>query len=173
MFLELIATIVAGIAAAGIMMVVTRASGGRLPKWLTPVAAGAAMIAATIANEYGWYSRTAQSLPDDFMIVDTVESKAFYRPWTYVRPFVDRFAALDTQSVRRHEEAPAMRMADMYFFGRWAPVNKLRVLADCAASRRAALTEGVSLHPDGTASGAAWTPVPLDDPLVSTICKVS
>ena len=80
MFLELIATIVAGIAAAGIMMVITRASGGRLPKWLTPVAAGAAMIAATISNEYGWYGRTSKSLPDEFMIVDTVESKALYRP---------------------------------------------------------------------------------------------
>ncbi|MDV4145497.1 MULTISPECIES: hypothetical protein [Shimia] len=173
MFLELIATIVAGIAAAGIMMVITRASGGRLPKWLTPVAAGAAMIAATISNEYGWYGRTSKSLPDEFMIVDTVESKALYRPWTYVRPYVDRFAALDVQSVQRHDEAPAMRMADMYFFGRWAPVNKLSVIADCAALRRAAVTEGVTLNADGSATGAAWLPVPLDDPLVSTMCEVS
>ncbi len=75
MFLELIATIVAGIAAAGLMMVITRASGGRLPKWLTPVAAGAAMIAATIANEYGWYGRTADNLPEDFVIVEPLKAR--------------------------------------------------------------------------------------------------
>ncbi|MCW9043863.1 MAG: hypothetical protein OQK05_11020 [Pseudopelagicola sp.] len=173
MFLELIATIVAGIAAAGLMMVITRASGGRLPKWLTPVAAGVAMIAATIANEYGWYGRTADNLPEDFVIVETVESKALYRPWTYLHPFIDRFAAVDTQSVQRHEDAPAMRLADIYYFGRWSPVNKLSMLADCAANRRAALTEGVTLNTDGTASGAAWLTVPLDDPLVSTLCGAS
>lgn len=171
MFLELIATIFAGLAAAGVTMIVTRTSGGRLPKWLTPVAAGAAMIAATISNEYGWYNRTVQSLPEEFFIVETVESKALYRPWTYMHPFINRFAALDTQSVQRHKDAPALRLADMYFFGRWAPVNKLGVLADCAAHRRAAITEGVTLNPDGTATGAAWLPVPLNDPLVIKMCE--
>lgn len=173
MFLELIATIVAGIAAAGVMMVVTRTSGGRLPKWLTPVAAGTAMIAATISNEYGWYGRTSETLPDAFEIIDTVESKALYRPWTYLYPFIDRFAAVDTQSVQRHADAPAMRLADIYYFGRWSPVNKLGVLTDCAASRRAVLTEGVTLNADGTATGAAWVPVPLDDPLLSKLCETS
>ncbi|MBR9843576.1 MAG: hypothetical protein GYB25_10465 [Rhodobacteraceae bacterium] len=172
MFLELIATIFAGLAAAGVMMVVTRASKGRLPKWLTPVAAGGAMIAATISNEYGWFSRTSGNLPEEFAIIDTVQSKALYRPWTYLHPFVDRFAAVDTQSVKIHPEAPAMRMADVYYFGRWAPVNHLSVLADCDTGRRAPITEGVTLNADGTATGAAWLAAPADDPLVSTICEV-
>ncbi len=43
MFLELIAVIVAGIAGAGVMMLIARVSGGRIPKWFIPVAAGAAM----------------------------------------------------------------------------------------------------------------------------------
>ncbi|MCG7859802.1 hypothetical protein MD537_22680, partial [Flavihumibacter sediminis] len=76
MFLELIATIFAGVAAAGVMLVITRASKGRLPKWLTPVAAGGAMIAATVSSEYGWYARTSASLPEEFAIIDRVHSKA-------------------------------------------------------------------------------------------------
>jgi len=172
MFLELIATIFAGVAAAGVMLVITRASKGRLPKWLTPVAAGGAMIAATVSSEYGWYARTSASLPEEFAIIDRVHSKALYRPWTYLYPFVDRFAAVDTQSIQRHPKAPAMRMADVYYFGRWAPVNRLSVLADCDTSRRAPITEGVTLNDDGTASGASWLTVPSDDPLVSKICEV-
>lgn len=171
MFLELIATIFAGLAAAGVMMVVTRASKGRLPKWLTPVAAGGAMIAATISNEYGWFSRTTGNLPAEFVLIDKVESKALYRPWTYLHPYVDRFAAVDTRSVKSHPEAPAMRMADVYYFGRWAPVNRLSVLADCDAGRRAPMTESVTLNADGSAHGAAWLSVPSGDPLLSTICE--
>ena len=35
MFLELIAVIVAGIAGAGVMMLVARIAGARVPKWLS------------------------------------------------------------------------------------------------------------------------------------------
>ena len=173
MFLELIATIFAGAAAAGVMMLVQRASGGRLPKWLTPVAAGAAMLLATITSEYGWYSRTSSPLPEDFAIVETVESKALYRPWTYLRPFIHRFAAVDTASIQRHPKAPEMRLADIYYFGRWSPVNRLSVLVDCAGNKRAPITEGVTLNDDGTASGAAWSRVESSDPIISTVCEVA
>ena len=37
MFIELIATIFAGIACAGVMLLLTRTVGRRLPKWLVPV----------------------------------------------------------------------------------------------------------------------------------------
>ena len=39
MFLELIGTIFAGVAAAGVMMLVNKLTGQRLPKWLVAVAA--------------------------------------------------------------------------------------------------------------------------------------
>ena len=50
MFLELIATVFAGLAMAGVVMLVNRTSGGRLPRWTAPVAAGLAMITATVSN---------------------------------------------------------------------------------------------------------------------------
>ncbi len=64
MFLELIATIFAGIACAGVAMLLNLATGRRLPRWILPIAAGAGMIAMTISNEYTWFDRTAERLPD-------------------------------------------------------------------------------------------------------------
>ena len=171
MFLELVATFVAGIAGAGLMLLVNRITGGRLPRWLTPVAAGAAMLVATISSEYGWFSRTAEVLPPEFEIVQTVESKALYRPWTYLRPFVDRFAAVDMASLSRNDNAPDLRLGDVYYFGRWAPVNKVAVLVDCKAARRAALMDAVSFTDDGQVQGASWVQTEADDPILKAMCR--
>lgn len=170
MYVELIATLVAGIAAAGFVMLLNRLLGGLLPRWLAPVAAGAAMIATTVYNEYTWYERTRDALPDDMIVVQTVNSRAPYRPWTYAVPFVDRFAAADTATMRRHPAQPDMRLADVYFFGRWAAANVVPVLADCKHRKRAALTNGISFETDGRVEGVDWIEVTADDPLVATIC---
>ncbi|WP_299352708.1 hypothetical protein [uncultured Shimia sp.] len=175
MFMTLVATFLAGIAAAGLVMLLNhllgKTTGRTLPRWFTPIAAGAAMIVATISNEYGWYSTTRSNLPDEFAIVQTVESQAFYRPWTYIKPFVDRFVAVDTASIRTHDAQPEMRLADTYFYGRWAPINKISVLADCANGRRAALMDAITFEEDGTVSGADWIAAPQDDPVLTTICR--
>ncbi|PLX39344.1 MAG: hypothetical protein C0606_02115 [Hyphomicrobiales bacterium] len=170
MFLELIATLVAGFAGAGIVLLVNRTLGGRLPRWLMPVAAGATMIAVTVYSEYSWFSRTSGNLPKEFAVVEKVESRALYRPWTYLYPFVERFAAVDTGTVKTHPGQPGRKLADMYFFGRWAPVHKLPVLADCVAFERAALSDAVSFEKDGSVEGLDWLKVAQDDAIVTTIC---
>lgn len=174
MFMTLVATFLAGIAAAGFVMLLNhllgKTAGRTLPRWFTPIAAGAAMILATISSEYGWFSTTKENLPPEFAIVQTVESRAFYRPWTYVKPFVDRFVAVDGASVRKHESQPDLRMADLYFYGRWAPINKLAVLADCANGRRAALVEAITINDDGSVTGADWITASQGDPVLTQIC---
>ncbi|MBN9673476.1 hypothetical protein [Roseibium aggregatum] len=170
MFVELIATFIAGIAAAGLVMLVNRTLGGRLPRWFAPVAAGATMIAATIYNEYGWYDRTREALPEGVVVAQTAESKALYRPWTYLVPFVERFVAVDTATLREHSGQPGLKLAEVYFFGRWSAVNKLPVLADCAGLRRAALADAITFEDDGSVDGVAWVNVSADDPVLSTIC---
>ncbi|MBG6156672.1 hypothetical protein IWQ52_002911 [Labrenzia sp. EL_159] len=170
MFVELIAAFVAGIAAAGVVMLVNRVLGGRLPRWFAPVAAGIAMIVTTVSNEYGWFARTKETLPEGLVIAQTIEIRAVYRPWTYIQPFVERFVAIDVETIRTHPERPDERLADTYFFGRWAPVNKLTVLADCTRNRRAALSDAISFEEGGVVSGADWIHVTADDPIVSTIC---
>ncbi|SMP32995.1 hypothetical protein [Shimia sagamensis] len=172
MFLELIAVIFAGMAGAGLMAIISKVSGGRLPKWMTPLAAGGAMIAATISSEYSWFSRTTETLPEGFSIVETVETTAFYRPWTYVVPLTERFVTLDTASVQTNPTQPDLRLAQVYFYGRWSPLNRLNVGADCGKGQRAALTDGISFNDGGTIEGAKWVNVPDQDPLLDAICEV-
>jgi hypothetical protein len=170
MIFEFVATIVSGFAAGGIVMALRRLSGGRLPKWLTPAAAGAAMIAFAIWSEYSWFSRTTAALPDSFVVVSQNNSSAPWRPWTYLRPMTDRFAAVDIASIRRNEALPDLRLADTYFWARWAAVNRLTVAIDCAAHRRAPIVEGVTLADDGAILGADWVAVPSDDPTLAAVC---
>ncbi len=172
MFLELIGTIFAGFAFAGVVMFLNKLTGGRLPRWAAPVAAGFGMIGMTIASEYSWYGRTQDTLPEGMAIVQEVESRAFYRPWTYAVPFVDRFAAIDTASVRTNDKVPEQRLVDLYFFGRWAPNSKLPVAVNCADSSRANLADGAEFDDDGQLLNADWIPVSSDDPVVRATCEV-
>ncbi|WP_170412405.1 hypothetical protein [Ruegeria atlantica] len=172
MFLELIGTIFAGFAFAGIIMVLNKLTGGRLPRWMTPVAAGLGMIAMTITSEYSWYDRTRDTLPDGMTVIQEVESRAFYRPWTYAVPFVDRFAAIDAGSVRTNEQVPEQRLVELYLFGRWAPVSKLPVVVNCKEFSRANLADGAQFADDGRLLNADWIDVTANDPIVEATCGV-
>lgn len=170
MFLELIGTIFAGFAIAGVVMGLNMLTGGRLPKWAAPVAAGLGMITVTIISEYSWYERTRDTLPEGLTIVQEVENQALYRPWTYAVPYVDRFAAVDVASLRTNAQVPEQRLVDLYFFGRWAPVLKMPIAVNCADHSRANLADGATFGDDGHLIGADWLPVDADDPVVLATC---
>ena len=173
MFIELIGVFFAGIAMAGVVMLINRVTGNRLPRWLVPVAAGAAMIGTTISNEYSWFDRTAGNLPDGLEIAQTVENQSFYRPWTYAYPFVQRFVAVDTGTMRTNPALPDQRMVTLYFFGRWSPINSGPVIFDCADARRADLIDGAEFSTDGALPDDARRRVAPDDPVLQTTCKAA
>ncbi|WP_415401043.1 hypothetical protein [Tateyamaria sp. SN3-11] len=171
MFVELIATVFAGVGCAGVVMLVNILTGRRLPKWLMPVGAGLGMIAMTISNEYTWFGRTAERLPDGVEIAMTVEEQSWLRPWTQVRPYTKRFVAADVAQMRRHAEQPDARLVDLYFFGRWSPVNQMPMLLDCAGAQSAVLIDGASFAADGTVADADWQAMPADDPILTLVCE--
>lgn len=170
MFLELVAVIVAGIAAGGILFLARRLTGGRLPGWLVPAAAGLAMIAATIANEYGWYGRTAAALPAGVEVIDRVELRQMWRPWTYVVPMTGSFIALDRSGLRQNPAQPGVYLADLYLFARWQAPGRLSVAVDCPGRRHALLGPAAEFGPDGSIDGATWAPATEGDPLIAAIC---
>ncbi len=172
MFLELIGTIFAGFAVAGIVMILNKVTGGRLPRWAAPVGAGLGMIGVSITSEYSWYDRTREALPEGLTVVQEVENQAFYRPWTYAVPFVDRFAAVDTVSVRTNDKVPGQRLIDLYFFGRWAPVSKMPIAVDCSGNRRANLADGAEFADDGAVLNADWVQVDAKDPVIEATCEI-
>ena len=170
MFLELIAVIFAGFAVAGVVMLLNSATGSRLPRWLAPVAAGLAMIGVTIASEYSWYSRTEANLPEGLVVAEVVESRKLYRPWTYLVPLNERFVAVDMATLRNHPQQPHRHLAEVFFFGRWAPISQLSVLADCGDWRRAVVEAETEFAQDGEIAGANWVSPPREDTLLTTIC---
>ncbi len=171
MFIELIATVFAGIACAGVAMLLNIMTGRRLPKWVMPVAAGAGMIGMTISNEYTWFARTAERLPEGVEIAKTVEEQSWWRPWTQAWPYTKRFIAVDIATARKNENLPEQRLADLYFFGRWAPVNQAPMLFDCAGARSAVLIDGADFADDGTVQDADWQAVPPGDPILQLVCE--
>lgn len=172
MLFELIAVITAGFLSAGLVLIGRRAVRA-VPRWLVPVAAGAAMIVVAVSLEYSWYERTRDSLPEGIEVALTRENQAPWRPWTYLRPFVDRFIAVDRASVRTHEAAPELRMVDLVAFARWSPPQRLAVVVDCATGRRVDLSAGVTMTEDGGLDGARWHEMGLDHPLTRVACEAS
>ena len=171
MLFELIATVVAGFAGAGCALILNKLIGGRLPRWIMPVAAGAAMLGTAIANEYGWYARTAAGLPEGLEVAMTVEDRAIYRPWGYLFPFVSRFLAVDTANARTHASRPGQKLVDVYAFGRWSAPQSRPVMVDCAGGRRADIPPGTTIAPDGSFEGLVWRETGADDEVVATVCR--
>lgn len=171
MFVELIATVFAGIACAGLAMLLNLLTGRRLPKWITPVAAGLGMLGTTVSNEYTWFGRTADELPEGLEIAMTVDEQSWFRPWTQVWPYTKRFVAVDTGTARANESVPDQKLADLYFFGRWSPINQAPVLFDCANARSALLIDGAEFAEDGTVPDADWQSMPADDPILKLVCE--
>lgn len=171
MFIELIATVFAGIACAGLAMLVNIATGRRLPKWITPVAAGLGMLAMTISNEYTWFERTAEQLPEGVTVAMTVDEQSWFRPWTQLWPYTERFVAVDTATARKNPKLPEQRLADLYFFGRWSPVNQAPMLFDCAGGRSALLIDGAEFSDDGSVADADWQTMPEGDPILKLACE--
>ncbi|MEM1076658.1 MAG: hypothetical protein AAF665_14190 [Pseudomonadota bacterium] len=171
MFFELIGTIVAGAAMALMVWATNRLLKGRLPGWLVPVSAGIAMLIATISSEYGWFERTRATMPDGFVVAQTVEEQAFYRPWTYAHPYISRFVAVDRAAMRTHPEQPDQRIVDLVFYGRWARTAKVPMLFDCGSNRRADIIDGVEFGADGAVLGADWIDVTTNDPVLQVACE--
>lgn len=169
MLLELIAVITAGFVGGGAVLIARRVVRS-LPRALVPIAAGAAMLIVAIALEYSWFERTRDALPNGVIVALTHESRAPWRPWTYVRPFVDGFVAVDTNSVRKNEALPDQRMVDLAVFARWTAPTPVKAVFDCRDGRRADIGPGVTLADDGTLEGATWYDTGLDNPVTRLVC---
>lgn len=166
MFLDLAATIVAGIGAAGVVLALNRLAARRLPRWLIPLAAGLGMLGYAIWSELSWGGRMAAGLPEGVVEVMRVEERMFWRPWTYLLPQTTRLMAADVGAAATRPDRPGLRLVDLYLFARWQPTRRVPVLVDCTAHARADATDAALADPDA----AGWRTLGPDDPLVRTVC---
>jgi hypothetical protein len=171
MILELIAAIAAGGLAAGIVLMLNKLTGNRLPRWLLPVAAGLAIIAFAIRMEYTWFDRTTNGLPSGAEVAVTNEVRQIWRPWTFLWPVTNRFIAVDTASVISNENAPDLLISRLLIYGRWATPRIVPMAYDCADRLTAPLLDDVGVAEDGSLSDAQWAKVADDDPTLDFLCN--
>ncbi|MGB3146169.1 MAG: hypothetical protein WBA91_00265, partial [Paracoccaceae bacterium] len=143
MLMDMIAMAAAAIGVAGVLHLLNRISGGRLPRWIMPAGIGAAMLAFTIWNEYSWFPRVQAQLPESFKVASAPADRAFYRPWSYVFPLTQRFVGVDKTGMVLSPQGASVFIADAVVVRRWMPPVRLPVAFDCAKGARADLVDGV------------------------------
>lgn len=171
MALELLAAIVAAIACAGLALMARKISGGRLPVWITPFAAGFGLIAFTVWSEYDWFPRLRATLPEGVEVVWSDATPQPLRPWSFVLPLQTRFMAMDTRRLAPHPDHPALVLAPVYAFARWRGVEEGFLILDCPGRRSVPLTKDIRLAPDGMLSGAEWQAMAPEDAIYRTGCS--
>lgn len=116
MFWTFVATVFAGLGAAGIALGIRTATRKRAPKWIIPVFAGAGMLAYLIQGEYTWFEHKKSQLPEETVVVSQEEHQLPWRPWTYLVPQVTSFTVLDTNSIESTENDRNVLMFYLYRF---------------------------------------------------------
>lgn len=168
---ELIGAIVAAIGMAGVLLLLNKLLGGRLPRWIVPAGAGLALVGVTILLEYGWYGRVAGGLPEGVEIVWEDRAPQALRPWTFAVPMATQVIAADTRQVTQHPANPALRMLPVYRFARWRPTEQGLMVVDCANRRQVLVTEGVAISDAGELTGADWVPAGENEGYERAACR--
>lgn len=128
MFWDISAMIVAAFLFAGLAMPI-KIFYKKTPKWFIPFMAGLGMMSYQVFSEYTWFDNTKSKLPEGSVVVASVPTTTWFRPWSYIKPQIFQFVVLDTANVTAIDEKT--KQAQVYFFERQLPAQKLDVLFDC------------------------------------------
>ncbi|MCH8538587.1 MAG: hypothetical protein LAT66_12555 [Alkalimonas sp.] len=170
MFWEFIATIFAGMGAAGIALTLRFLSRKKLATWWIPIAAGVGMLSFQIYTEYTWFEHQKTLLPPGVDVVRTAEQTAFWRPWSYVFPQTLRFIAADLKNASHNEHNPDLVRLNLYLFERRMAARKITTVIHCRQQARADYHEQLHLPAQGEALSSEWYVLAPEDPMLQ-VCR--
>lgn len=174
MLYEFIATLSAGFALAGIALVIRHLA--KLifkittPKWLTPLFAAIGIFAFQIHQEYNWYQQTVDGLPETTKVVKTVEGTSWYRPWTYVKPQIVRFMAVDSAAAASNTEYPYLSLVTLNLYERRISTKQIPQVIDCLNNKRADYTADENNNLRDIAN-LKWIELSEEDEILTAACK--
>lgn len=171
MFWELVATVFAGLGAAGIALMLHKLSAQKLPRYLVPVFAGLGMLGFQIYGEYNWYSHQTSLLPEGVVVVKAVEEQISWRPWTFIKPQISRFMAVDVKNSVANSNNANLVLANLYLFERRQAAINVKLVIDCQAQKRANFTEQLTLPVAGEAAGADFVAISADEKMLLAVCN--
>lgn len=166
MFWNFVATILCGLGAAGIALGIRAATAQKAPRWIIPVFAGAGMLGYLIYGEYTWYDHKQSLLPDEAVVVDTEYEGLFFRPWTFVFPYVTAFSTVDVNSISRDTVDSNIVRFTLYRFEQTVTdsVSHRVHLINCQSH------ELVPLASDGSPRVDNIKLLASNDPLLNVVC---
>lgn len=176
MIYEFIATITAGFGMAGIAMIIrhlTKFAGKQAPKWLIPIFAAIGMLGFQIHQEYNWQQQQIDRLPEQVKVVKTVEGQAWYRPWSYLKPQVIRFMAVEAGEPLGSDINPTtadIRRSNIYLFERRISTKIIPQLVNCQKPAITSLTIKAPLS-TATVKQLQWQPLAADDEILQAVCQ--
>lgn len=156
---ELLGVIAVGIGAAAVLFAglhAARKAGLDLPRWLLAAGIGLAMICYSVWNDYAWFGRAVDRLPEGAEILLVGEDSQPWAPWTYLAPVEVRFAALDPASITPGEGET--RRAEIMLVERRGQTLVVPQEFDCA--------QGLIRPARGD-----WVAVGEGDPAFAAVCK--
>lgn len=155
---DLLGVIAVGIGAAAVLyagMHAVRRIGLSPAPWLLPAGIGLSMVVYSIWNDYGWYGRAVNQLPQDAQVLLVGRDKQPWAPWTYLAPVATRFAALDPASVS--EGGDGTRRAQIMLVERRGQTVIVPQDFDCQGGR---------IRP----ARGDWMAAQSDDPAYAAVC---
>ncbi|MBI6629031.1 hypothetical protein [Pontibaca salina] len=160
---DVLGMLIVGLGAAAVLYAALHAlrkAGFHTPGWALPSGIGAAMLLFTIWNEYTWFPRVRDQLPDHVQVLDTGAGGKAWRPWTFVVPMVTRFSALEPSSGQLDKDGPIR--VRILLVERWQPTRFVTLDVDCASERQRMVA--------GNGTAQNWQAVAGNDPVLITAC---
>ncbi|WP_022707335.1 MULTISPECIES: hypothetical protein [Paracoccus] len=155
---ELLGVIAVGIGAAALgyaLMHLARKLGLAPAPWLLPAAIGLAMVGYSIWNDYAWFGRAQDRLPQGSQVLLVGRDSQPWAPWTYLAPVEVRFAALDPATVQPTDQGN--RQAEIILVERRGQTLVVPQQFDCTGGR---------IRP----ARGDWVDAPRDDVAFAAVC---
>lgn len=170
MLLTFVGTVALGLGVASLVFIANRLLfRRRLPRWLMPAAAGAAMLAFTIQMDYIWYRSVEAGLPPEVVVTGRFGDVSWLKPWTLISVPVSRMQAL--ANPEPDPEHPDIVRAEVILMQRYHDSRYVLQFFDCARGARADLpNDDPEFDAEGRPIGAEWFDLPPDHPLLQAAC---
>ena len=168
MFWHLIAAIIAGVAGAGIGLLLRSLTRKRVPKWIIPVCAGVGMLSYTIHYEYTWFETKEARLPEGTVVVSSEEGEMLWRPWTMLYPMPLSYTVLDQASaqIQDTDQGRIARFVLYRFDKQHLTSTVVRQGYQLICPEKAMFR----LNDEGQAKVETLTELDADSPIVQRIC---
>lgn len=153
MAFELVIVVFVGLAAAGILMAVTRPFGLKLGKTVAPAVAALAMVTYQVWSRYTWEDRITAALGPDEVVLSSILKQSPVDPWSYVYPMVGGMVVLDKAATLTNPAHPDLRVVTTRLYEQSQETLVLNQFIDCRGKRRALVSSAAA---DGVPPPDAW-----------------